>query len=173
MASLAESSTLSSSSIPPCSSTAVHLPARSPSQSHHVLQGSQDIRSHLLFRPIPQAVRESTHPLPAGGGTTGAGGISEQPALQDRHQTGRLPLELLHHHFVLLQPRKYPSLHSDDEELLEKQKTLFELNKLINKKLEINQQYYQDIKFLFIGDEEIYKIIQVGNTLVEFYPKER
>ncbi len=37
----------------------------------------------------------------------------------------------------------------------------------------MNQQYYRDIKFLFIGDEEIYKIIGVGNTQVEFYPKER
>jgi hypothetical protein len=37
---------------------------------------------------------------------------------------------------------------------------------MINKKLEINQQYFHDIKFLFIGDEDIYKIIEVNNTIV-------
>jgi hypothetical protein len=44
---------------------------------------------------------------------------------------------------------------------------------MINKKLEINQQYFHDIKFLFIGDEDIYKIIEVNNTIVEFYERER
>lgn len=54
-----------------------------------------------------------------------------------------------------------------------KQKRLFEINNQINKKMEINQQYFQDVKFLFIGDEEIYKILEVNQTIVDFYQKER
>lgn len=39
--------------------------------------------------------------------------------------------------------------------------------------MEVNQQYFQDIKFLFIGDENIYKIIEVNSTIVDFYEKEK
>lgn len=54
----------------------------------------------------------------------------------------------------------------------DKQKTLFDFNDQINKKLEINRQYFNDVKFLFVGGEDIYKIVQVNNTIVEFYEKE-
>jgi hypothetical protein len=159
--------------IPSCFTTAVPLPPRSLLQPHHGLQVRQDLHLHLPGRSGAQALREGLHPVEAGGRAAVAGGRSEQSALQDRHTAGGLPRGLLRHHLRLLRPREYPCPHADDEELLEKQRTLFELNALINKKLEINRQYYRDIKFLFIGDEEIYKIIQVGNTQVEFYPKER
>lgn len=54
-----------------------------------------------------------------------------------------------------------------------KQRTLFEINNLINSRLQINQNYFGDIKFLFIGDKQIYDLLQSSSTIIEFYEKEK
>lgn len=50
---------------------------------------------------------------------------------------------------------------------------VYELNAQVNKRVELSPSYFRDVKFLFIGAEDIYSLLQSGNTLIEFYPKER
>ncbi len=46
------------------------------------------------------------------------------------------------------------------------------MNSQINKRLEVNANYFGDVKFLFIGSKDIYDLLQNNKTVVEFYEKE-
>ena len=54
-----------------------------------------------------------------------------------------------------------------------KQQVVFELNTQVNKRIELNPSYFKDVKFLFIGNEDIYSLLESNKTAIEFYPKER
>jgi len=50
---------------------------------------------------------------------------------------------------------------------------VFELNTQVNKRIELSPNYFKDVKFLFIGSEDIYSLLENSKTEIEFYPKER
>jgi hypothetical protein len=55
--------------------------------------------------------------------------------------------------------------------LQNKQQVVFELNSQVNKKIELNPNYFRDVKFLFIGNEDIYSLLESSKTSIELYTK--
>lgn len=60
----------------------------------------------------------------------------------------------------------------EENDLFESQKTLFDINEQIKKKIEISSMYFDDVKFLFVGEKKIYDPLTENETIIEFYNKE-